>query len=236
MDIGWDASAAGWIEAQSGGGDFVRKAVLDRPMMDRVQVSQARTALDVGCGEGRFCRMMSDAGLSVTGLDPTEALIEAAREADPSGAYVQGVAEEMPFDDEDFGLVVSNMSLIDIPDMDRAIAEMARVLAPSGRLLVANLQSYATCWDQEDAEKRPDGTATVTFREYFRERGEATQWSRIHIVNYHRPLSRYMQAFLSHGLVLTHFDEPRARSGDADRDRRYDGAPWALMMEWRKGS
>lgn len=235
MEVGWDASAKGWIEAQSGGGDFVRSAVLDAPMLQRVRLSGAGYALDVGCGEGRFCRMLHEIGVVADGLEPTEALLQAACDQDVIGfRYVQGVAEQMPFEDETYDLVISYMSLIDIPDMDAAISEMERVLKPGGRILVANLQSYATAWIEDSIDKRYDGTVVATTREYLEERGTATQWSRIHIVNYHRPLSRYMQAFLSNGLELTHFDEPRATSEDLARNARYDGAPWALIMEWQK--
>ncbi|HTL28869.1 MAG TPA: methyltransferase domain-containing protein, partial [Tepidisphaeraceae bacterium] len=49
-----------------------------------------------------------------------------------------------PFADGAFDLVVSYLSLVDIPGLDRAISEMARVLRPGGALLVANLASHNT--------------------------------------------------------------------------------------------
>jgi len=45
--------------------------VLDPVMMERVGQGRFASALDVGCGEGRFCRMLSAAGVRVTGIDPT---------------------------------------------------------------------------------------------------------------------------------------------------------------------
>ena len=98
MQSDWDASAEAWIESLKAGGDFSRVAVLD-----------------VGCGEGRFCRMMAEIVPQVVGLDPTVRLLSEARKL--GGAqYAQGRAEDMPFEDGDFDLVVSYLSLIDIPD------------------------------------------------------------------------------------------------------------------------
>lgn len=52
-DDGWAGSADAWIKEQSDGGDYARRFVLDGPMADRIRDRGFRTALDVGCGEGR---------------------------------------------------------------------------------------------------------------------------------------------------------------------------------------
>lgn len=82
-DDGWAASADAWIEEQSDGGDYARRFVLDGPMVDRIRDRGFRTALDVGCGEGRFCRIMRDLGIRAVGVDPTTALLDIARTRDP---------------------------------------------------------------------------------------------------------------------------------------------------------
>jgi ubiquinone/menaquinone biosynthesis C-methylase UbiE len=84
------------------------------------------TALDVGCGEGRFCRMLQVAGISTVGIDPTEELLRQARRRDPKGDYRIGRAEALEFPDRSFDLVVSYLTFIDIGDIERAVAEMAR--------------------------------------------------------------------------------------------------------------
>ena len=122
MQSDWDASAEAWIESLKTGGDFSRVAVLDRPMLAAVHASGARRVLDVGCGEGRFCRMMAEIVPQVVGLDPTVRLLSEARKL--GGAqYAQGRAEDMPFEDGDFDLVVSYLSLIDIPECAAAGAK-----------------------------------------------------------------------------------------------------------------
>jgi SAM-dependent methyltransferase len=144
MTNGWDESAAAWIADMGARGDYGREFVLDRPMIGRVKDRGFRQALDVGCGEGRFCRMLNEVGIRTVGIDPTRTLIRHARQQDPEGEYRLGVAEALDFADRSFDLVVSYLTLINIPDLRAAIAEMNRVLQPGGTLLIANLTSFMT--------------------------------------------------------------------------------------------
>lgn len=103
---GWQASAKAWIADIGEHGDFGRRYVLDPVMLPRALARSPRKALDVGCGEGRFCRMLKLHGVDVTGIEPTPTLIAAARARDPQGTYLEAVAERLPFDDKSFDLVV----------------------------------------------------------------------------------------------------------------------------------
>jgi ubiquinone/menaquinone biosynthesis C-methylase UbiE len=236
MENGWEASAAAWIKDQGEHGDFGRRFVLDRPMIERVKTSGATNALDVGCGEGRFCRIMKVLGLKATGLDPTRGLLEAARARDPGGAYVEGVGEALPFPDVSFDLVVSYLSLIDMPDIRAAIPEMARVLKPGGTLLVANLTNFNTAGDETRWHKNILGQIThFGMDRYLEERETWEAWKGIRIKNHHRPLSTYMKLFLDQGLRLTVFDEPAPiETAPSERASHYRRAPHFMMMEWKK--
>jgi trans-aconitate methyltransferase len=70
-------------------------------------------------------------------------LLARARELDPDGNYRLGSAETMEFDAE-FDLVVSYLSLIDMPDLVGGSAKMVAALRPGGTLLIANLTSFNT--------------------------------------------------------------------------------------------
>lgn len=217
-------------------GDFGRQYVLDPVMLPRALALKPTTALDVGCGEGRFCRMLSAHGVRVTGIDPTATLLDAARARHPEGRYVRANAEQLPLDDGAFDLVVSYLSLIDIHDIDPAIREMARVLAPGGTLLIANLNSFNTaCADQGWIHDARGERLHFPIDDYLEERGMWVEWRGIRIINYHRPLSAYMNALLGAGLTMTFFDEPRpSRGAPTARAAAYSRVPWFLVMEWRK--
>ena len=236
MDNGWQASANAWIADMGEQGDFGRRYVLDPIMLPRALARAPKKALDVGCGEGRFCRMLKQHSIDVTGVDPTPGLIEAARARDADGAYLEATAERLPFDDDAFDLVVSYLSLIDIPDIEAAIPEMARVLAPSGALLIANLNSFNTaCFDTGWIKDSAGRRIYFPIDNYLEERSMWIEYRGIRIRNHHRPMSAYMRALLDAGLRLSYFDEPvpsaHAMPGKAASYRR---VPWFLVMEWIK--
>lgn len=229
---GWDESAAAWIADQADGGDETRRFVLDAPML-AVARGHAR-ALDVGCGEGRFCRMLRAEGIETVGIDPTEALIAEARRQDPTGDYRIGRAERLGLPDARFDLVVSYLSLIDIPDARAAIAEMVRVLAQGGTLLIANITSFASAGMGEGLgwTTLGEGSRRFVIDDYGSERAAWAEWRGIRVQNWHRPLSFYMQLLLDHGLVLRQFDEPPF-TGPDERAHSYARVPWAMMMAWQ---
>jgi SAM-dependent methyltransferase len=105
--------------------------------------------LEVGCGPGHLAlRLARDHGLDVTGLDLDPAMIERARansersgvDADPQPAFVVGDVASLPFPDGSFDLVVSTLSLHHWADPAAGLAEIGRVLRPSGRALVWDLR------------------------------------------------------------------------------------------------
>src|SRR6266536_3721581 len=139
----WEENAPDWVRwAREPGHDsywcFHRErflALLPKP---------GRLTLDVGCGEGRVTRDLTELGHSAVGVDSSETMIAAAREADPSGEYVVADAAALPFPDGHTDLVVAFMSLMDMDDMRSAAGELARVLEPGGRLAVAVVDRKST--------------------------------------------------------------------------------------------
>ncbi len=92
--------------------------------------------LDVGCGGGLLAEEFARLGCAVTGIDPSAPSIETARaHASRSGlaiAYQVGAGEQLPFADASFDLVCCCDVLEHVSDLERVIAETARVLAPGG--------------------------------------------------------------------------------------------------------
>jgi SAM-dependent methyltransferase len=231
----WSSSADAWISNVSR--DLSRELILDRPMREHVGDVRGRQVLDVGCGEGRFCRVLKELGAEVVGIDPTPEFLAKGRQADPDGQFALAVGEALPFADKAFDVVVSYLVLIDIPDFRRSILEAARVLKPGGRFVVANLNSFITTRPNayyRDAEGRK---LHVAVEEYYTERPQIVSWAGIEVVNYHRPFEAYVQAFLAAGLTLESFYEPRPSPEAAREHPEFvadDLVPFFHTMVWRK--
>jgi SAM-dependent methyltransferase len=235
MSNGWELSAQAWIDSMGERGDWAREHVLDPVMLGRVGKGRFERALDVGCGEGRFCRMLKAAGIAATGIDPTGPLLETARQRDPSGDYRSGAAEQLEFESASFDLVVSYLTLIDIVDFRKAIGEMARVLKPGGSLLIANLTGFTSAGADRGWVRDEEGRHLhFPVDRYLDEHPFWFEWEGIRIENWHRPLAAYMTALLESGLQLTFFAEPGPLSGDAAHQERFRRVPWFVVMEWRR--
>ncbi len=93
--------------------------------------------LDIGCGGGFTCEFLAKRGALVTGLDLSSACIEAAnrhaRETGLSIHYQQGKGEALPFEPEAFDVVVCVDVLEHVDSPAQTIAEVSRVLKPSGQ-------------------------------------------------------------------------------------------------------
>jgi ubiquinone/menaquinone biosynthesis C-methylase UbiE len=97
--------------------------------------------LDVGCGAGHASFAVAACGTSVTAYDISDEMLavvadEAKRRGLDRLRTRQGPAEELPFDDACFGLVVTRFSAHHWSRIDAALGEMRRVLRPGGTLIV----------------------------------------------------------------------------------------------------
>lgn len=125
-------------------GDYdamVRQERLDgigEQLVERLAVTRGERVLDVACGTGNASIPAARTGASVTGLDLTPELLDAARRnADRSGVEVtwtRGDAEELPFDDDEFDVVLSTFGCMFAPRHEVVAGELARVLRPGGRI------------------------------------------------------------------------------------------------------
>ncbi len=104
-------------------------------------IRSEQKALDLGTGTGSLALGLAARGLDVVGLDPSPPLLcVARRRADELGAvvdFVEGTAERTGLESAKFDLVTAGQCWWWF-DAQRALEEIARVLRPSGRLLIAN--------------------------------------------------------------------------------------------------
>lgn len=101
-----------------------------------IQQTEAQSLLEVGSGDGYMLKALSDLPVALTGIEISEKRIERSRQLVPQAEIVAGDAREMPFESRSFDLVVCSEVLEHVPEPERAIAEMKRVVRPGGLVIV----------------------------------------------------------------------------------------------------
>lgn len=100
-----------------------------------------RRVLEVGCGPGEAAERIAAAGAEVEALDVSARMVELTRARGISARV--GDVQELPFEDESFDAALAGWMLYHVPDVDRGLAELARVLRPGGRLVaVTNRRAH----------------------------------------------------------------------------------------------
>jgi SAM-dependent methyltransferase len=109
-----------------------------RDLLERVGVRAGEDVLDVATGTGNIALKAAAAGAQVVGVDLTPELFETARrrasELDVAVEWVEGDAEELPFEDESFDVVLSAFGVQFAPRHEIVARELARVARAGGRI------------------------------------------------------------------------------------------------------
>jgi len=99
-----------------------------------IAAGRPRKVLEVGPGPGELsARMTEELGADVVAVDVSERMVELARSRGVDARV--GDVQSLPFEDGSFDTVVAAWMLYHVPDLDRGLAEIARVLEPGGRLI-----------------------------------------------------------------------------------------------------
>lgn len=109
-------------------------------VLDAAGVGAGHRVLDIGCGTGVLARAaqerVGDRG-QVVGIDVNAGMLAVAERISNGVTWRRGAAEDLSFPDQSFDRVVTQFALMFFTDRDRALREMARVLAPGGRVAIA---------------------------------------------------------------------------------------------------
>jgi SAM-dependent methyltransferase len=210
-DAQWESHAAWWIDGYTDGADpeYAEQIV----PLAASELIGARRVLDVGCGEGQITRAAAalDGVELAVGIDPTWNQITVARERGRASGFARAGADGLPFPDGSFDAVVACLVFEHIDAVDRAIAEVSRVLRPGGRFCFflnhPLMSTPESGWIDDHVVDPPEQywrvgpylPEAVTVEEV--EPG-------IHIRFVHRPLSRYVNALADNGLLVERMVEP----------------------------
>jgi ubiquinone/menaquinone biosynthesis C-methylase UbiE len=204
---------------------------------DEIVPSPGSRTLDIGCGEGRVSRDLAARGHYVVGVDLSPSLVRYAIEADKRSQYLAANAAALPFPDGAFEAVVAYNTIQNVLELDRAVREAARVLAPGGRLCICMTHPMADAGRFESSEPE---AAFVIREPYLEERWLDETVERdgltMRFLGPAHPLQDYTRALQNTGLLIEVLREPRIERLRDPSDARWERIPMFLFLRALKSS
>jgi SAM-dependent methyltransferase len=101
-------------------------------LLEAVGAKANHKALDLCCGQGNASEALVGRGCRVVGIDFSPAMLTIAHRRVPDATFFEADAQDLPFPDAEFDIVVSNVGVCHVPDQPRALSEVRRVLRREG--------------------------------------------------------------------------------------------------------
>jgi SAM-dependent methyltransferase len=183
----------------------------------------AGRALDAASGTGRHAARLVAFGHEVEGFDLTPEMLATARVNVPGASFREADLRSIPSGDDAYDLVVCGLALAHLPELGGAVAELSRVLAPQGRLIVSVLHPFLAALGWQAPFAGTDGR-----------RGFVREYPHTH--------ADYLAALRAAGLTLEELIEPRLTAAHTRAKRRasraipdatvqaYAGLPGVLVL------
>lgn len=199
----WDTNAAFWDEHMAEGNAF-HLHLVEPSALSLLAIQPGERVLEIGCGNGQFARKLTTLGARVTATDFSPAMLERARaHTQPENARIDyrlldatdesalRALDAVPFD-----AVVSNMALMDMPEIDPLFRTLPDLLTPAGRFVFCITHP---CFN----------TAGVRFALEEQDRGdEIVQSQLLKLARYGTPLTTFGVAMAGQPALQYYFERP----------------------------
>lgn len=123
---------------------------LTERIYEHLNVELSGKYLDIGCGTGNYLKALTDKGVNIIGVDPSEVMLKQARLKNPTSEIIQGSAENIPFPDNTFDGAIALFTFHHWLDKQKSLHELNRVLKPGSHLVFLSftpeqLEGYWLC-------------------------------------------------------------------------------------------
>ncbi len=220
----WNSAAMEYANSQQSS-PFAKQNM--EVVAERFHSLQDKKVLDLGCGFGNYTEYFSSIGADTIGCDGSVQMIKIAKEKYPKCSFsIVDIEKGFPFNENSFDMVFCNQVLMDIEEIDKTIAETARVLKKGGIFYcsIVHPAFYDAVWDGDsnflDRKIISKYLSVYSFKNNF--------WGAT--THFHRPISFYINKTAEHGFLLKELIEPSSY----DNIMKSAQFPLFLFMEFLK--
>lgn len=224
----WDRNAEKAAAFSGRYGDRNKEVLLTPRVLDWLGEIHDLEVLDAGCGEGFLSRLMSELGARVTGIDFSHKILEISRERTRPELNINfrhlNLENLDIIKDASFDLIVSLLTLQDLPDYQAALRELYRVLKLGGRFYLAITHP---CFTSDGSWGRDSQGEKLHWKidRYFFEREVEMRMdpnSDDNPIGFHRTLSSYFRAIRNAGFSILDLIEPTPSQEAIEKDPHFE--------------
>jgi len=248
----WDGIAEFWDDYMGEHSNRFHREIVKPKTEELLAIEEGQTILDIACGNGNFSRRLADLGAKVVAFDYSAKMIERAKIR--SKDYLNSIeyqvidatnyASLIELGTEKFDGAVANMALMDIADITSLTKALQQLLKKNGVFIFSiphpcfQAPSTRKIHETEDINGEIVTRNSVQISKYLAPEPIETIGIRgqpvPHII-FHRPLSYYVNLFLSSNFVLDGWEEPSFEK-DEESNKRFDWyeLPPAVIFRFRK--
>ncbi|GIX40284.1 MAG: methylase [Leptospiraceae bacterium] len=221
-DTSWDEQAKWYDKIVGEDGSYYHKELIVPTLLQELGDVKNKKILDLGSGQGFFCRILSQRGANVIGVDLSKNLIQLARKYPSKNIqYYVGNAENLSFlNSNEFDYIVSILSLGNMKNIDKVFNEVYRLLKPNGKFYFIIIhpcfriprQSH---WEFDENKKnqyrRIDmymselDIPIITHPGKIKEKNKLTDQD--YTIMFHRPLSKIFEYLKKNNLLVSNLLE-----------------------------
>ena len=178
--------------------------------------------LDIGCGTGRYCKLLAERGAKVVGLDPSPRMLEYAKKKITPEIKFElrlGKIEDAEFPPNHFNVVVSALTLGHVSELEPVIEKVSRIIKSRGRLIVSDIHPY---WP----------ISGHNYTEFFDRSGQEYR-----IPEHAHLIEEYLNLFKRFKFIILGIREPKIDDKlikSFPELKNWNGIPLALILKARK--
>lgn len=251
----WDENAEAWTVMARAGYDVYRDYLNTPAFLAMLPEIRGLAGLDIGCGEGHNTRLLAQRGAQMTGLDISGRFLHYARLAEIETPlnihYVHGSGLALPFASERFDFLTAFMSLMDMPELPRVLAEAHRILKPGGFLQFSITHPCSDTPHRHKIKDDQEKDIAMTLGGYFHRIGGDVeewsfsgappevrdQWDAFKVPRHNHTLSEWLNTLIKTGFYIEQVAEPMPDTKTIERCPKVADAqimPYFLHVRVRK--